>query len=77
MGEVALQTQHKPSEEQKRIYPYGHVASHVIGYTNTEGIGLSGIERGFNRNLAEGIDIHLSIDINLQYLIISNDITLF
>ena len=69
LGEVVLDTEHSYKDQRKRIYPYKNVASHVIGYTNTEGIGLSGIERGFNRNLAEGIDVHLSIDINLQQAI--------
>jgi cell division protein FtsI/penicillin-binding protein 2 len=29
----------------KRIYPSGHIASHVIGFVNQEGVAVSGIER--------------------------------
>ena len=34
------------SEESKRYYPYGSLASHVIGFIGTEGKGLSYIKEG-------------------------------
>lgn len=37
---------HKP--DQTRIYHYGHLASHVLGYVNTEYNGLTGIAQTFN-----------------------------
>ncbi len=37
----------------KRYYPYGRLASHVIGFTNSEGVGRDGIEAYYN-NYLEG-----------------------
>lgn len=37
----------------KRYYPKGELASHAIGFTNSEGVGIYGIERYYN-NLLEG-----------------------
>ena len=66
IGEVALQTQHRYEEELKRIYPYGQTGSHILGFVNDSGNGQSGVERGLNVFLANGKDINLSIDIDLQ-----------
>ena len=62
LGEIGL----KISKEKKRIYPYGNISSHVVGYTDIDGKGLSGIERGLDESLRKGVDVNLSIDINLQ-----------
>ena len=62
LGEIGLRI----DKEKRRIYPYGNISSHVVGYTDIDGKGLSGIERGLNESLSKGIDVHLSIDINLQ-----------
>ena len=62
LGEIGLRI----DKEKRRIYPYGNISSHVVGYTDTDGKGLSGIERGLNESLSKGLDVHLSIDINLQ-----------
>ncbi len=40
-------------ESSKRYYPYGSLASHVIGFTNSEGVGRDGIEAFYN-NILEG-----------------------
>ena len=32
-------------EEQKRIYPYNSLAAHVVGFSNSEDVGSSGIEQ--------------------------------
>ncbi len=40
-------------ESSKRYYPYGSLASHVIGFTNSEGVGREGLESYYN-NLLEG-----------------------
>ncbi len=37
----------------KRYYPKGELASHTIGFTNSEGLGIYGLERYYN-NLLEG-----------------------
>lgn len=39
--------------ENKRIYPNGQLASHVLGYTDIDGNGLSGIELSLNQILLE------------------------
>ena len=36
----------------KRYYPYGNVASHVIGFTGTDGAGLYGLEYQYNSQLS-------------------------
>lgn len=38
-------------EEYKRNYPYGNLASHVIGYTSAGDVGTWGIEEYYNSNL--------------------------
>ena len=40
------------SEEAKRYYPYGSLASHVIGFTGTDGYGLTGVEVYYNTLLS-------------------------
>ncbi|MBR6914965.1 MAG: PASTA domain-containing protein [Clostridia bacterium] len=37
----------------KRFYPYGDLACHVIGFTNSDGVGIYGLEKYYN-NLLEG-----------------------
>ena len=37
----------------KRYYPKGELAAHAIGFTNSEGVGIYGLERYYN-NLLEG-----------------------
>jgi len=38
--------------EQRRLYPYGEVAGQILGFTNVDGKGLSGIELEFDSVLA-------------------------
>lgn len=35
----------------KRFYPYGGLASHVLGFTSTDGVGLYGLEYEYNEEL--------------------------
>ena len=62
LGEIELVVE----KEKKRFYPYRNAASHVVGYTDSDGMGLSGIERGLENILNQGKDVYLSVDINLQ-----------
>lgn len=39
-------------KETKRIYPNSYLASHIIGFSGMDNIGLEGVERDFNRYLA-------------------------
>ncbi len=62
LGQTGLQVK----IENQRLYPYKYLTSHVVGFTDVDNKGLSGIERGLNQKLDEGIDIYLSIDTRLQ-----------
>lgn len=35
-------------ENYERIYPYDHLAAHILGFTNADGIGISGLELQFD-----------------------------
>ncbi len=53
----------------KRIYPQGSLFAHLVGYTDRDGLGLSGVERGFDDVLARGDDVSLSLDLRLQHAV--------
>jgi len=38
----------------KRFYPYGDLASHIIGFTSTDGVGLYGLEYQYNEKISGG-----------------------
>ena len=56
--------------EEKRVYPYGNMLSHVIGYVGIDNKGLAGIEKQFDHQLRDGATngepFALSIDVRLQ-----------
>lgn len=54
----------------KRIYPEGRAAAQVLGVTDPDDHGLSGIERGMDaqiKSMAAGSTIQLSLDMRIQY----------
>ncbi|MDQ0229308.1 penicillin-binding protein [Metabacillus malikii] len=51
----------------KRIYPFGDFASHVVGITNFDGEGISGIEKQFSKDLA-GKDGYIKVKNDKQGL---------
>ena len=55
---------------QTRIYPHKNLFSHVIGQTDTDNAGISGIEKSFNKQL-QSIDepVTMTLDTNIQFLI--------
>ena len=56
--------------EERRVYPYGPTFAHVLGYTDTDGRGISGIEREFEHRLGtEGDPVALSIDLRVQAIL--------
>lgn len=56
--------------EDKRIYPSQNLTAHLIGYTDVDGSGISGIEKAYNRELAEGdTPVTLTIDLRIQHLL--------
>lgn len=56
--------------EERRVYPLGHTAAHLIGFADTGGVGLAGAERALNDTLRAGAAsqgaVALSIDLRVQ-----------
>lgn len=56
--------------DQRRVYPMGNLAAHVVGFSDTDGKGLAGIERQFDAKLREGSGaLALSIDVRVQHVL--------
>ncbi len=56
--------------EERRVYPYGNLLSHVVGYTGIDDNGQAGIERGLDDQLRGRQEpLQLSIDLRLQYIL--------
>ena len=58
---------------ERRVYPNGRMASHVLGFTDIDNTGLAGVERFFDKRLRAGDDatgpLRLSLDIRVQYVL--------
>ena len=56
--------------EQKRVYPLGYTAAHLVGFADTGGQGLAGAEAALNDDVraaaAGGGSVPLSIDLRIQ-----------
>jgi len=56
--------------DERRVYPLGRLASHVLGFTDRDNRGLAGIEKFFDERLRKsGKPIRLSLDIRLQHVL--------
>ena len=56
--------------DQRRVYPMGGLAAHVVGFSDPDGRGLAGIERQFDAKLREGSGaLALSLDIRIQHVL--------
>jgi cell division protein FtsI (penicillin-binding protein 3) len=66
LGIPGLQFEH----EARRVYPYGGLTAHAVGYVGIDNEGLGGVERGLD-GVLEGRSepVQLSIDIRLQYIL--------
>ena len=56
-------------EEQKRVYPLGSTAAHLIGFSDTSGTGLSGAELALDSAIKDGAGREptaLSMDLRVQ-----------
>ncbi len=54
----------------RRVYPHGNSFSHIVGFTDVDGNGLSAIEREFDKILGtKGEDVHLSVDARMQHIL--------
>ena len=55
--------------EERRLYPQGMAAAHILGYASVDNSGLAGVERYFDQQLQSGETVQLAIDLRLQRLI--------
>jgi cell division protein FtsI (penicillin-binding protein 3) len=56
--------------ETRRVYPYGALTSHVMGYADVDGKGLSGMERAMDKALRDSKEpLQTTIDIRLQHVL--------
>jgi len=58
---------------QSRVYPHGQLFSHVLGQTDEDNYGISGIEKFFDKDLKNNKKnndpLFLTLDTNIQFLI--------
>jgi cell division protein FtsI (penicillin-binding protein 3) len=60
----------KFSEEERRVYPQGPLAAHVVGFTGDDNDGLTGIESSFEETLTQRHEeVTLSLDIRVQQIL--------
>ncbi len=56
--------------EERRVYPDGNLAAHVVGYAGIDNSGLAGIERSFDAVLKQRREpLALTIDVRLQAIL--------
>lgn len=57
--------------EPRRVYPRGPLAAHILGFTDRDGVGASGLELGLDEDIREygqrGRPLPLSIDMRVQF----------
>ncbi len=58
--------------EDRRVYPHGRLASHVLGFVDIDGNGLAGTERFFNSRLSDPGEttkpLKLALDLRVQHV---------
>ncbi len=54
---------------ERRVYPHGRLAAHVLGLTDVDGRGISGLEKYFDGNLQGGDRIEVALDIRIQEML--------
>jgi cell division protein FtsI (penicillin-binding protein 3) len=56
--------------EERRVYPHGRLAGHIVGFTNVDNLGLAGIEQSMDAAIAGAkTPLQLSIDIRVQQIV--------
>lgn len=56
--------------EERRVYPHGRLAGHIIGFTNVDNAGLAGIEQSMDAAIVGATTpLKLSIDIRVQQIV--------
>jgi cell division protein FtsI (penicillin-binding protein 3) len=56
--------------EERRVYPHGRLATHVVGFTDVDNVGLAGIEQSMDSAIAGArAPLRLSLDIRVQQIL--------
>ena len=56
--------------EERRVYPYGDLASHVVGFCGIDNNGLAGIERALDETVKSSAGpLQLSLDSRVQFIV--------
>ncbi|HYU13679.1 MAG TPA: penicillin-binding protein 2, partial [Stellaceae bacterium] len=56
--------------EERRFYPYGDLAAHVVGYCGIDNEGLAGVERGLDAAMkGRRTPVELSLDARVQFIL--------
>src|SRR3954470_5636358 len=56
--------------EERRVYPYGDLASHVVGFCGIDNNGQAGMERALDTTVkSQGDPIQLSVDARVQFIL--------
>ncbi|MFN7709654.1 MAG: peptidoglycan D,D-transpeptidase FtsI family protein [Holosporales bacterium] len=56
--------------DQRRIYPHGRLAAHVLGFTDVDNRGISGIEKGLEDRLSSSSQpLQLALDVRVQHIL--------
>lgn len=60
-------------QAEKRVYPQGNLASHVLGYVDVDNKPQAGVEKFFNDHLSNpmrsGEPLYLSLDLRIQHIV--------
>jgi len=54
-------------KDERRLYPHGGLAAHIVGYTDIDNDGLAGLERQHSKALARGDVLKTTLDVRLQH----------
>ena len=66
LGIPGLQFEH----EERRIYPFGDLAAHVVGFCGIDNNGLAGVERALDKRVKSSPGpIQLSLDARVQFIL--------
>jgi len=69
LGVPGLQFQH----EERRVYPHGALAAHILGHVDVEGEGRAGVERFFQDQLIDRsrgrAPLALTVDMRVQHVV--------
>ena len=58
-------------KEERRFYPQGKLAAHLVGFTDIDNRGLAGVEESFDEVLRESHrPLRLALDIRIQHILV-------